>query len=238
MKESNYKDLAKIIDRLSGFNRVLLLTCSNRYGPILRTQDPKSTIIAKVIASKLDNVTILNVPDLNIYPCEGNVSREDGNQCGVRQAMLKDPEKNPTGYHRCWASIHNPDDELWKVSKELFESDCVMFFASTRWGQANMYYQKLIERLNWINNRFVPLGEDNVIRDITSGFFIVGQHDGPEAICKNQMEAHEYYGFKIDPDLYGFWQAENIYFEEETLEGYLESYPKFYKEFRITKNKA
>ena len=235
MKESNYKDLVKIIDRLSEFDRVLLLTCSNRYGPILRTQDPKSTIIAKVIASKLDNVTIMNVPDLNIYPCEGNVSREDGNRCGVRQAMLKDPEKNPTGYHRCWASIHNPDDELWRVSKELFESDCVMFFASTRWGQANMYYQKLIERLNWINNRFVPLGEDNVVRDITSGFFIVGQHYGGKQISENQMDMHKYFGFKADPDLYRFWEAENIYFDEETLKGYLESYPKFYKEFRITK---
>jgi len=238
MKESSYKDLAKVIDRLSGFNRVLLLTCSNRYDPILRTQDPKSTILAKVISSKLDNVTILNVPDLNIYPCEGNVSREDGNKCGARQAMLKDAEKNPTGYHRCWASIHNPDDELWRVSKELFASDCVMFFASVRWGQANMYYQKLIERLNWINNRFVPLGEDNVIRDTTSGFFIVGQHYGAEQICENQMGMHEYYGFKIDPGLYRFWQAEDIYFDEETLDGYLESYPKFYKEFKITKNKS
>lgn len=112
MEEANYKDLARIIDRLAGFNRVLLLTCSNRYGPILRTQDPKSTILAKVIASKLDNVTILNVPDLNIYPCEGNVSREDGNRCGIKAALLKDDEKNPTGYHRCWASVHNPDDEL------------------------------------------------------------------------------------------------------------------------------
>jgi len=238
MKETNYKDLAKVINRLSGFNKILFLTCSNRYGPILRTQDPKSTILARVIASKLDNVTIMNVPDLNIYPCEGNVSREDGNKCGVRQATLMDTEKNPTGYHRCWASIHNPDDELWKVSKELFESDCVVFFASVRWGQANMYYQKLIERLNWINNRFVPLGEDNVIRDTTSGFFIVGQHYGAEPICENQIGMHEYFGFKVDPDLYRFWQAEDIYFDEETLKGYLESYPKFYKEFRITKNKA
>jgi len=238
MKEANYTSLIKMIDELSRFKKVLFLTCSNRYSQILKTQDPKSTILAKVMASKLDNVTIINVPELNIYPCEGNVSREDGNRCGIRAATLKDDEKNPTGYHRCWASIHNPDDELWKISKELFETDCVMFFASVRWGQANMYYQKLIERLNWINNRFVPLGEDNVIKNIESGFMIVGQHYGGENIAENQMDMHDYYGFKVNPALYSYWQAEDIYFDDETLRGYLESYPKFYNEFRIKKRRA
>jgi multimeric flavodoxin WrbA len=187
------------------------------------------------MASKLDNVTIINVPDLNIYPCEGNVSREDGNKCGIRAAALDDEGKNPTGYHRCWASVHNPDDELWKISKELFESDCVIFFASVRWGQANMYYQKLIERLNWINNRFVPLKENNVVEDIESGFVVVGQHWGAEDICKNQMDMHDYFGFRVNPTLYWYWQAEDINFDDETLRGYLESYPKFYREFRISK---
>lgn len=235
MEEANYRDIARTIDSLSRFNKVLFLTCSNRYGPILVRQDPKSTILAKVIASKLDNVTIMNVPDLNIYPCEGNVSREDGNKCGARQATLMDTEKNPTGYHRCWASIHNPDDELWKVSKELFESDCVIFFASVRWGQANMYYQKLIERLNWINNRFVPLGEDNVVDHIESGFVIVGQHYGAQEIREKQYDMHKYFGFRPNKDLYWHWHAENVNFDDETLEGYLMSYPKFYKSFKITK---
>ena len=235
MKEANYTSLVRMIDELSRFEKVLFLTCSNRYSQILRTQDPKSTILAKVMADKLDNVTIINVPELNIYPCEGNVSREDGNRCGVREATLKDDEKNPTGYHRCWASIHNPDDELWKISKELFESDCVMFFASVRWGQANMYYQKLIERLNWINNRFVPLGEDNVIKNIESGLMIVGQHYGGEPIAESQMAMHDYFGFKMNPALYSYWQAEDINFDDETLRGYLESYPRFYREFRIIK---
>ena len=235
MREANYQSVRGTIGELSKFKKVLFLTCSNRYDKVLRTQTPKSTILARALASELDNVTIINVPDLNIYPCEGNVSREDGNRCGVRQALLDDPEKNPTGYHRCWASIHNPDDELWKISRELFDSDCVMFFASTRWGQANMYYQKLMERLNWINNRFVPLKEDNVIKDIESGFVIVGQHWGGEDICKNQMDMHDYYGFKVNPALYWYWQAEDIDFDDETLRGYLESYPKFYEEFRIIK---
>jgi len=101
-----------------------------------------------------------------------------------------------------------------------------------------MYYQKLIERLNWINNRFVPLGEDNVIKNIESGFMIVTQHYGGEPITENQMDMHDYFGFKVNPALYSYWQAEDIYFDDETLRGYLESYPRFYSEFRIKKRRG
>jgi multimeric flavodoxin WrbA len=190
------------------------------------------------MAKELDNCKIINVPDLNIHPCEGNVSREDGNRCGIKDALLKDKEKNPSGYHRCWASLHNPDDELWKISKELFESDCVVFFASVRWGSANMFYQKLIERLNWINNRYIPLGESNIIKNIGSGFICIGQHDDAEKVCAVQKDCHDYYGFKVNDKLYWYWMAEDIDFDEETLEGYLESYPEFFEEFKIKRVKS
>ena len=55
-----------------------------------------------------------------IFPCEGNVSRADGNSCGLLKAALKDKKKNPSGHHRCWVNINEPSDELWKISKELF----------------------------------------------------------------------------------------------------------------------
>lgn len=235
MSSANFKNIDKTIEILSKFNKVLFLTCSNRYSEIEEKQTPKSTILAEVIADKLDNVTLINVPELKIYPCEGNVSREDGNKCGIKDALLKDKEKNPSGYHRCWASIHNEDDELWKISKELFESDCVIFFASVRWGQANMFYQKLMERLNWINNRFVPLGENNIVKDITSGLIIIGQHYGAEQICELQFEIHKYYGFEPNKNLYWYWNCDNIEYNEETLEQYKKSYPKFYKTFKIEK---
>lgn len=235
IKEGNHKKLLKTISELKKFKKVLLLTCSNRYQKILEKQTPKSTILAHVISKNLKDCTIINVPELNIYPCEANVSREDGNKCGIKEALLEDKTKNPSGYHRCWASIHNPDDELWKISKELFNSDCVVFFSSVRWGSANMFYQNLIERLNWINNRYIPLGESNLLKDISSGFICVGQHDDAEKVCAVQKDCHEYYGFDVNNQLYWYWMAEDIEFDEETLEGYLESYPTFFDEFKIIK---
>jgi len=235
MKDANYRQIDATIEKLEKFEKILFLTCSNRAKEIEKKQTPKSTILAEVIAENSNNVTIINVPDLNIYPCEGNVSLEEGNRCGLKEALLKNKEKNPSGYHRCWASLNNPDDELWKISKELFESDCVIFFCSVRWGQTNMFYQKLIERLNWINNRYIPLGESNIIKDITSGMIIVGQHEGADKICELQYEVHKYYGFKADKSLYWYWMAEDINYQKETMSGYKKSYPEFFKEFKINK---
>jgi len=233
MKEGNLKVLKNTIKELEKYKKVLLLTCSNRGEEVSKTQLPKSSILARVIHNNLDNSTIIDVTKLKIYPCEGNVSRMEGNVCGIKEALLDDPEKNPSGYHRCWASVHNPDDELWKISKELFESDCVVFFASVRWGQANMFYQKLIERLNWINNRFIPYGEENIIKDISSGFIIIGQHKYGDDITELQYNNHEYYGFNVNKELYWNWNAEDIEFDDETLQGYLDSYPEFFDEFKI-----
>jgi hypothetical protein len=233
MKEGNLKVLKNTIKELGKYKKVLLLTCSNRGEEVSKTQLPKSSILARVIHNNLDNSTIIDVTKLKIYPCEGNVSRMEGNVCGIKEALLDDPEKNPSGYHRCWASVHNPDDELWKISKELFESDCVVFFASVRWGAANMFYQKLIERLNWINNRFIPYGEENIIKNISSGFIIIGQHKYGDDIAELQYNNHEYYGFDVNKELYWNWNAEDIEFDDETLQGYLDSYPEFFDEFKI-----
>lgn len=233
MKEGSYKVLKNTIKELKKYKKVLLLTCSNRGEEVSKTQLPKSSILARVIHNNSENTTIIDVTKLKIYPCEGNVSRMEGNVCGIKAALLDDPEKNPSGYHRCWASVHNPDDELWKISKELFESDCVIFFASVRWGAANMFYQKLIERLNWINNRFIPYGEENIVKNISSGFIIVGQHKYGDDITEVQYNNHEYYGFDVNKELYWNWNAEDINYDDETLQGYLDSYPDFFDEFKI-----
>ena len=113
----NFKSLMKTIEELEKLDKVLLLPCSNRYNWDLNKMDiPKSTILALVINEYLgDKSVLIDVPELKIYPCEGNVSRAEGNSCGIKKAMLKDKTKNPSGEHRCWASLNNKDDELWKI---------------------------------------------------------------------------------------------------------------------------
>jgi multimeric flavodoxin WrbA len=134
------------------------------------------------------------------------VSSKDGNSCGVRAAKLQDKEKNPSGHLRCWASYNNPDDELWKVVTPLLEANVVIFLGSIRWGQANAIYQRLIERLDWLENRWTTLKESNIIKDIESGFIFIGQNWNGAEVVKTQKQVHTFYGFKPVDKLYFNWQ--------------------------------
>jgi multimeric flavodoxin WrbA len=153
-----------------------------------------------------DKCTLIDVSKLKIYSCEGNVSSKDGNTCGVKASALKNSKKNPTGNLRCWASYNNPDDELWKIVTPLLESEVVVFMGSIRWGQTNAIYQKLIERLNWIENRHTTLGEKNIVKNIESGFIFIGQNWNGSQVVKVQKKVHEFYGFKPADALYFNWQ--------------------------------
>jgi multimeric flavodoxin WrbA len=238
LEESNqteaWESIQKTIDILKGKNKVLLLSCSNRYNWDDKNIDtPKSKMIAMYLNDKLgDKSVLIDVPELKILPCEGNVSRKDGNSCGLLKAALKNKDKNPSGHHRCWVNINEPSDELWKISKELFESDVVIFFSSVRWGQANMFYQNLIERLNWIENRHTTLGESNLVKDIETGFICVGQNWNGENVTETQKKVHEFYGFKPNDNLYWNWQYTKDS-EDETQESYKKSHSKFIKDTKI-----
>lgn len=230
----NLKKLKKTILELDKLDKVLLLSCSNRYNWDPNKVDiPKSTILAMIINDYLgDKSTLIDVPELKIYPCEGNVSRADGNSCGVKKSVLKSETKNPSGDHRCWASINFKDDELWKISKELFGSNAMIFFTSVRWGQANMFYQKLIERLTWIENRHVTLGESNIVENIQSGFICVGQNWKGMDVVDTQKKVHSFYGFRPNDDFYWNWQYTSK-ISDETQQSYKDAFPAFVKKFDV-----
>lgn len=215
----------KTIDYLRTKNKVLLLTTSNRW--VKHKDDvPKSSQLAIKIQDLLgkEKVTLIDTTKLRIVPCEGNVSSNiefGGNHCGTIGSLLKNKDQNPSGYHRCWASYNDKNDELWKISKELFESDCVVFFASIRWGQANSYYQKLIERLTWIENRHSTLGEKNIVKDIDAGFIAVGQNWNGKDVTEIQKNVLEFFGFKTPDQLFWNWQ-----FTDNSLDETQKSYKK------------
>lgn len=209
-------DCAKILSKniegsyraLKDKKKILFLATSNRWFGEEGGEQPKSTRIALFLQEKLgkDIVTLIDITKLKIFPCEGNVSTARGNTCGVAKAALKDKVKNPSGFHRCWASMNNPDDELWKISKALFESEVVVFFGSVRWGQANSFYQKLIERLTWIENRHSAFDEENVVKNIQAGCVFVGQNWHGKEVLETQKEVLNFYGFSVVEELCWNWQ--------------------------------
>ena len=236
----------QVTDTISFLNKhenkkVLFLTTSTRY-PYNTKYDkggveielPKSTELAFYIKNNIkNNSLIMDIPKLNIISCEGNVSHKDGNTCGVKDSILKSSEKNPSGYHRCWASVNNESDELWRVSKDIFDSEIILFFASIRWGQANAQYQNLIERLTWLENRHNTLGEENILNDKQAGFICIGQNWNGLNVVNIQKKVLKFYGFKTPSQLFWNWQyTENEL--DESQESYKNAYQKFHIDSKIS----
>jgi multimeric flavodoxin WrbA len=221
--------LSKMVEYLDGQDKkVLLLTTSNRWE---KSEDvPKSTMVARYLQDKLaGKCQLIDVSKLKIYDCEGNVSdHQKGYHCGTKESVLKDKSKNPSGCHRCWASINHPDDELWKISKVLLETDVVLFFGSVRWGQANAVYSRLLERLTWLESRRTTLQESNIIKDIEAGLVFVGQNWNGQSVLETQMQVLKFFGFKVPRELCWHWQyTKNV--KDETKESYADAWLTFKK---------
>ena len=173
---------------------------------------------------------MINVAKLKIYPCEGNVSTKRGNTCGLKEAKLDDKEKNPTGNIRCWASLNNKSDEMYKVANAIFDADIVIFFGSIRWGKMNSIYGELVERLTWLDNRHTTLGESNLLKDKEVGVIATGHNWNGEEAVKLEKQVLGFFGFKT-PDVLSFnWQWTKDK-NDESKKGYLEDFGDFLREF-------
>jgi multimeric flavodoxin WrbA len=141
---------------------------------------------------------------------------------------MNDEEKNPGQFLRCWASLNNPSDELWKISKAIYESDVIVFFGSMRWGSLDSIYKKLLERLTWIENQHSTLKGPNPVKDKSVGVMIIGQNwNGLEELEK-QKQILEWFGFQTPDQLFWNWQYTQD-FKDESQKSYIDGYVSFEK---------
>ena len=209
--------------------KILFLTTSNRWEG--EKELPKSSMIAQELNNKLKNCETIDISKLKIFPCEGNVSSHKGNNCGVKEAMLK--SNNPEKFIRCWASVNNKTDEMYKVANAIYDADIIIFFGSIRWGKMNSIYTQIIERLTWLENRHTTLGESNLLKDKECGIIAIGHNWNGEIAVKTEKEVLSFFGFKTPEQLSFNWQFtkdEN----DESKKGYKDEFNKFLKDFNFT----
>jgi multimeric flavodoxin WrbA len=204
-------DLFKFLDSLVGCKKVLFVTTSTRSEYVSdKGEQPKSSQLAfhiqKLLLRKEIEVQIIDGSKLKIHNCLGCVSELMGNQCGVKKSKVKDKTKNPTGNLRCWASHDYDDDELWKLVNPLYESEAIIFFGSQRWGSVNAIYQKIIERLDWIENMHTALGEPSTIKGKKAGLILIGQNWAVSDALRLQQKVLSFFGFETPSDLFIGWQ--------------------------------
>lgn len=214
----------------SAGSRIVFFTTSNRW--VGDKELPKSSQLATELRDKLKNCEVIDVSKLKIFPCEGNVSRNGGNNCGIKESMLKDKKKNPHDIVRCWASVNNPTDEMYIVANKIYEADIVVFFGSVRWGKMNAIYTQLIERLTWLENRHATLGESNLLKDKEAGIVAMGHNWNGQNSVELEKDVLRFFGFKTPKEL-SFnrqWTQDS---KDESLKGYKQDYKDFVKEKTI-----
>jgi|688.fasta_scaffold16235_16 multimeric flavodoxin WrbA len=205
------EDIRRFIEILSVHKKVTFITTSSRSPYVEKFgESPKSSQLALNIAERLRRkeieVDVIDASKLNIHNCLGCVSEIHGNNCGVKESAVKDKEKNPHGHLRCWASHDFKDDELYKIANSIYDSQAVIFFGSQRWGSVNAIYQKVIERLDWIENMHTTLGEKNTVSDIQAGLVVIGQNWNVNHSLTIQKKVLEYFGFQVPEGLFMGWQ--------------------------------
>ena len=218
------ENIYPFLNTLSAGKRVLFVTTSNRGEYISsKGEKPKSTRLAEhfkdLLEKKEIEVTLIDASKLKIHECLGCVSELKGNMCGSPEAKLKDKRKNPHGHLKCWASVEFKDDELWKIANEIYEADAIIFFSSVRWGNPNSIYQKLIERLDWIESSHTTYEGPNTIKNKKAGMVLIGQNWRVQESLEVQYHVLNFFGFETPEELFLGWQ-----FTRDTLDEEQKSY--------------
>ena len=100
----------------------------------------------------------------------------------------------------------------------------------------NGYYQKLIERLTWLENRHCTLGESNLLQDISAGVIVLGHNWGREEVMSTQKKVLEFFGFDVRNELIWSWEYTEDS-KDETLSGYKKAVKNFTSQIVNTLNK-
>lgn len=116
-----------------------------------------------------------------------------------------DPKAGP---YRCWAhhsSMKEPEkyggrDQMPIIYDNLAWCDTFVFSTSTRWGSHSALAQKIIERMNTLENRATTYGEPYPLKGKRLGVVVTGQHWQTGRVGNHLLEVFRWFGFATQPD--------------------------------------
>lgn len=196
-----------------------------------KQEDAASIAVLKNILdvfNKLGNdIKFINANDLHIVE---NLSCYAGGS--------KNCASYEAGKYRCWAhfsSLENPEeyggiDEMPVIYDAIFESDIVIFSTSNRWMNHSALMQKIIERMNTLENRVSVYKEKSPLQGKKCGVVVTGQHYQSQEVASKLLEIFSLMGFNINLNSMFTWQKTNNMNKEqgntsnkEFVENYLNS---------------
>ena len=175
---------------------------------------PESTSVAMMTAvademkrrEPLADIRAINADKLHIVKnlsCYANGKKDCAN-----------PEAGP---YRCWAhyeSVQDPAkfggvDQMPVIYDALVWADVVVWGTSTRWGSHSALLQKIIERMNTLENRCTSYGEPNPLKGKRAGVVVAGLHWKTASVALHLAEVFSWFGFRLSNETLLWWQRSN-----------------------------
>jgi multimeric flavodoxin WrbA len=111
-----------------------------------------------------------------------------------------------SGPYRCWAhklSKENPKeyggvDEMPAIYDGIKWADVIIIGTSVRWMNHSAVLQKMIERMNTLENRHSVYGEPNPVAGKKAAFVVSGAHYQTQEVGARLVEVFEQLGFTTE----------------------------------------
>lgn len=100
-------------------------------------------------------------------------------------------------------------DDFSAIVKKLAESEIVIFATPIHWGQPSSIMQKILERLNQIDDEYLESGEESFLKHKVAGIVVTGHEDGAQNVIGSLSNTLMWYGFAIPPESATYWVGES-----------------------------
>jgi nitrite reductase/ring-hydroxylating ferredoxin subunit/multimeric flavodoxin WrbA len=192
--------LGRALETHDGPPRVLGISTTN-----MDPAHPRPTTSGLLLASALDHARtklgletrLLQLHELAIRACEGFYSKS------ARACTWP-----------CSITQLDPKDEMDQVYEGVVHwADVILVATPIRWGAASSLYQKMVERMNCVQNQ-ITTHDRVLIRDKVAGFIITGGQDNVQAVAGSMLGFFAEIGCVFPPFPYVAhsrgWSAEDM----------------------------
>ncbi len=114
----------------------------------------------------------------------------------------------------CTITQFDPEDQMERVYEAIVHwADVVLVATPIRWGAASSLYQKMVERLNCVQNQ-IPTKNRVMIKNKVAGFIVMGGQDNIQAVAGGMLSFFGEIGFVFPQFPYVAhsrgWEAEDM----------------------------
>ncbi|OIP05401.1 hypothetical protein AUK14_01685 [Candidatus Berkelbacteria bacterium CG2_30_39_44] len=98
-------------------------------------------------------------------------------------------------------------DDWVGILNKIIEADIVVFATPIWWGQPSSLIQKVIERMDQVDNEYMMSGVSPLTHKV-AGIVVTGHEDGVQHVVGTLANALTWFGFTLPPEMAAYWVGE------------------------------